>query len=87
MKRMIATAALLLGTFAADAQEYPSKPIRAIVPFAPGGGVDIAARTVGQKLGDRWKQQVIVDNRAGANGTVGAEIASRAPADSTSTVV
>ena len=58
-----------------------SKPIRAIVPFAPGGGVDIATRTVGQKLSERWKQQVIVDNRAGANGNIGAEIASRAPAD------
>jgi len=79
--RVALAAVLTSAAFAVHAQDYPSKPIRAIVPFAPGGGVDIATRTVGQKLSDRWKQQVIVDNRAGANGNIGAEIASRAPAD------
>jgi tripartite-type tricarboxylate transporter receptor subunit TctC len=66
---------------ASVAQDYPTKPIRAIVPYAPGGGVDIAARVVGQKLTERWGQQVIVDNRAGANGNIGAELAARAAPD------
>lgn len=65
----------------AAAQDYPTKPIRAIVPYAPGGGVDIAARVVGQKLTERFGQQIIVDNRAGANGNIGAEIAARAAPD------
>ena len=53
-------------SFAASAQTYPDKPIRMVVPLAPGGGTDIAARVTGQKLTERWGQQVIVDNRAGA---------------------
>jgi len=65
----------------ASAQDYPTKPIRAIVPFAAGGGVDIAARSVGQKMTERWGQQVIVDNRGGANGNIGAELAAHAAAD------
>lgn len=65
----------------ARSQNYPSKPIRAIVPFASGGGTDIAMRVIGQKLVERWGQQVIVDNRGGANGNIGAEIASRAVPD------
>ena len=66
---------------AASAQDYPTKPIRAIVPFAAGGGVDIAARSVGQKMTEHWGQQVIVDNRGGANGNIGAELASHAVPD------
>lgn len=63
------------------AQNYPSRPIRFIVPFPPGGGTDLNARTIEPKLSEALKQQVIVDNRAGAGGTVGAELAARAPAD------
>ena len=55
-----------------DARDYPHKPIRIIVGFTPGGGPDITARFVAQKLTEVWKQQVIVDNRPGAGGTVGA---------------
>jgi tripartite-type tricarboxylate transporter receptor subunit TctC len=63
------------------AQDYPSKPIRFVVPYVPGGNTDILARLIGQKLNEAWKQQVIIDNRAGAAGTVGAELVARAPAD------
>ena len=62
-------------------QAYPTKPIRYIVPFAPGGMTDILGRIVGQKLFEAWGQQIIVDNRAGAAGGIGAEIAAKAPPD------
>lgn len=63
------------------AQGYPVKPIRFVVPYAPGGNTDILSRLIGQKLNEAWKQQVIIDNRPGAAGTVGAELVARAPAD------
>lgn len=63
------------------AQTYPSKPIRMIVPFPPGGGTDIQARLVGEKLAQRLGQQVVIDNRGGAAGNIGMEIAARSPAD------
>jgi tripartite-type tricarboxylate transporter receptor subunit TctC len=66
---------------AAHAQTYPVKPIRFIVPFAAGGGTDIVARTVGAKLSEAVGQPVIVDNRAGAAGTIGAEAAARSAPD------
>lgn len=63
------------------AQSYPFKPIRLVVPTAPGGGVDALARVIGQALTASWGQQVAVDNRGGASGIIGAEIVARAPAD------
>jgi tripartite-type tricarboxylate transporter receptor subunit TctC len=67
---------------AAHAQDaYPSRALRIIVPFAPGGGIDVLGRTVGQKLSERWKQPVVIENRAGASGNIGTEMAARAPAD------
>ncbi len=63
------------------AQAYPGKPIRIIVPYSAGGGTDIVARAVGQKLSEAWGQSVIVDNRAGASGMIGAEAVAKAPAD------
>jgi len=65
----------------AYAQKYPTKPIRFIVPFAPGGGNDIIARMLGQRLAETWSQQVVVDNRPGAGGNLAAEITAHAPAD------
>ena len=65
----------------AAAQPYPSKPIRMIVPFPAGGATDIVARLIGQKLTEATGQQVIVDNRGGAGGTIGSDIAAKAPAD------
>jgi tripartite-type tricarboxylate transporter receptor subunit TctC len=75
-----AFAALCLGLNPAQAQTYPNKPIRLVVGFAPGGNTDTVARVVGQKLGERLGQQVIIENKAGAGGTIGtAEVARAAP--------
>ncbi len=63
------------------AQAYPAKPIRLIVPFVPGGGADTAARLFGIKLSENLSQQVIIDNRGGAGGTIGADIASKTAPD------
>ena len=65
----------------ASAQAYPTKPVRIVVPFAPGGGTDVIARHLATGLSESLKRQFIVDNRAGANGIVGTEIVARAPAD------
>jgi tripartite-type tricarboxylate transporter receptor subunit TctC len=63
------------------AQNYPMRPVRFIVPFAPGGNTDVQGRLIAQKLTEIWNQQVVVDNRAGAGGTVGVEMLAKAPAD------
>jgi tripartite-type tricarboxylate transporter receptor subunit TctC len=72
---------LLVCATAAAAQDYPTKPVRLIIPFAPGGSVDIVARLVASRLSDRLGQQVTPDNRAGAGGIIAAEVAAKAPAD------
>ena len=72
---------LAAGSAAALAQTYPSKPIRILVAYPPAGTTDILARTVGQKMTEVWGQPVIVDNRPGANGNIGTEIAARATPD------
>src|SRR5258707_4929718 len=63
------------------AQAYPSRPVRFIVPFPAGGPSDVLARLYGQKLSQRWKQPVVVENRVGATGTIGTEAVVRAPPD------
>jgi len=63
------------------AQNFPTRPVRFIVPFAPGGNTDVQGRLIAAKLSEIWNQQVVVDNRAGAGGTLGVEILSKAPAD------
>jgi tripartite-type tricarboxylate transporter receptor subunit TctC len=73
--------ACMLGSSAALAQDYPGKPVRIVVPFTAGSATDILARTVGQKLGELWGQQVVIDNRAGAGGTIGAALVAKAAPD------
>ena len=68
-------------TLAVSAQEYPTKAIRIIVPFGPGGTTDILARVIGDRLGERWAQQVLIDNRPGAGGNIAAELTARAAPD------
>ncbi len=79
----LAAAVLLVGLPAAPAaaQAWPSKSIRWIVPFPPGGGNDTVARAVGQRLAESISQPVVIDNRPGAGGTIGADLAARAPGD------
>ena len=76
-----AAAAATLASPMLRAQTLPAGPVRIIVGFAPGGGTDILARVMGQKLGDIWKTQVIVENKAGASGTIAADYVARQPAD------
>jgi tripartite-type tricarboxylate transporter receptor subunit TctC len=66
---------------APPAQAFPTKPVRFIVPFAPGGSTDTLARALGQKMSEGFGQQVVIDNRTGANGNIGMEIAAKAPPD------
>jgi len=85
MKRIIrlAAAALLLAFAAGSslAQTYPAKPVRIIVPFPPGGGVDVVARTFSQKFSEFWGQQAVVENRPGAGGNIAADLVAKAPPD------
>ena len=84
MRSLFALAVAALGGWAsvAAAQEpYPSKPIKLIVPFTPGTGIDILARTLGQKIGDDWKIGVVVENHPGASGNIGTEAVAKSPPD------
>lgn len=71
---------LALGT-TAQAQSWPQRPVKMVIPFAAGGTTDVVGRVIGQKLSELWKQSVVIDNRAGAGGGVGAEFTAKAPAD------
>ena len=89
MQRLLALAGVALLACGASAQSpsrsgpppYPNRPVQIIVPFTPGTGMDILARTVGQKLSERWGQPVIVDNRPGASGTIGTDLVVKAAQD------
>ena len=77
----IAATVLAFGTPWAGAQSYPAKPIRLVVPFPAAGAADILARSIGQELARAWGQQVVVDNRPGAGGNIGAEVVAKSPPD------
>src|SRR4051794_8659912 len=81
MKLAAVLPALLACAFAAHAQTYPTKPVRIIVPFSAGGGTDLVARAVGQKLSERWRQPVVVENRVGASGMIGADAVAKSAPD------
>ena len=82
-RRFLSLAVLLIACSActALAQEFPQKPVRFVLPFPPGGATDGLARILGEKMTEAWKQQIVIDNRAGAGGNIAAEIVARAPAD------
>jgi tripartite-type tricarboxylate transporter receptor subunit TctC len=84
MQALVCIFGVIFAAFAAagvQAQSYPSRPLRLIVPFPPGGSTDTYARILGPRLAEGVGQQVVIDNRAGAGGALGAELAAKAPAD------
>src|SRR5476649_1871015 len=83
-RRIFAALALTAIASSACAQSgtaYPDKSIRLVVPFAAGGALDVVGRIVGQKMTDSWGRQIVIDNRLGAGGNIGAEFVAKAPAD------
>ena len=78
---VLALVAMTLLTAHAPAQSYPTKPIRVVLPFPPGGGTDALARILAPKLNDTLGQALVIDNRPGATGNIAAEIVAKAPAD------
>ena len=78
---VIAASLSLPGLALAQTEGYPNKPVKVIVPFPPGGSVDVVARVVAPKLGEALGQQLVVENRAGASGSIGTEMAARAKPD------
>ena len=81
MRSMLAILALMFAAHGAAAQNYPARPIHILVPYAPGGPTDIAARLVGGKLTESWGQQVVVENRPGGRGYIAMTTAAKAPPD------
>jgi tripartite-type tricarboxylate transporter receptor subunit TctC len=83
MKRLLHVLAAVAAAacLPALADAYPTKPVRIVVPFAPGGGTDVVARILGQKMSAELNQQFVIENRAGAGGSIGTEVAAKAPAD------
>jgi tripartite-type tricarboxylate transporter receptor subunit TctC len=81
MKSIAALGCLLIAVTAAQAQTYPNKAVRLVVPFAAGGSTDIIGRTVAQKLNELWGQPVLVDNRPGGSTVIGTDVVSKSPPD------
>jgi len=81
LNRLLALVAALIWAGLAAAQSYPSRPVRIVVPFPPAGAVDILGRVVGQKLGEKWKQSVVIENRPGGGTVLGTDIVAKSPPD------
>jgi len=81
MKTLLVVVAALALPLSASGQAYPSRPITLVVPYTPGTGIDIIARTVGPKISERWGQPVVVDNKPGASGNIGAALVAKAAPD------
>ena len=84
MRHLLAVLIITAGVFAVlpvCAQQYPTKPIRIVVAWPPGGGTDVVSRTIAAKMNETLGQMAVVDNRAGANGIIGADQVAKAPAD------
>ena len=79
--RVIAAIALAALTTHAAAQAYPNKAVKIIVPFPPAGATDVVTRFLGQKLGEKWSQSVVIENRPGAGGSIGSDLVAKAPHD------
>lgn len=80
-RKLMVVVSLMSACAASSAQNYPARPIRMILGFAPGGSTDLVARVVGQKMAESWGQQVVIDNRPGANGMIGADLVAKASPD------
>jgi tripartite-type tricarboxylate transporter receptor subunit TctC len=81
LRATLAACLVIAGTGFAMAQEYPARPVRLIIPFPPGGSNDVVGRLIAAKLGERLGKQVVVDNRSGAGGVIGTEVAAKSPPD------
>ena len=79
--RMLLSLLAALACASANAQDYPAKPIRYIVPFPPGGSSDLIARAIAPRMSEKMGQQVLVENRPGAGGMIGVDIVAKAPPD------
>ena len=80
-RSLIAIAFFAFAAGAMPARAFPDKPVKIIVPFAPGGATDVVARALGQRLSEIWKQPVVIENKPGAGGNIGADAVAKAPAD------
>ena len=78
---VVLAAAIVPAAAQSDAASFPNRPIRLIVPFPPGGPTDIIARFVGQRMSEHWSQPVVIENRAGANTAIGAQIVAKSAPD------
>src|SRR3954462_4265284 len=87
MIRLLASLAVSLFACASLAQPYPSRPVKIIVPFGPGGTADTLGRLVAQKLSDQLKESFVIENKGGAGGVVGSELVAKAPPDGYTLVV
>ena len=83
--RILLVAAAVAASASVAWAQYPAKPVRVVVPYPPGGGTDILARPIAQKLSEMWGQPVVIDNRGGATGMIGTDIVAKSAPDGTRT--